>query len=38
MNITKLYRRRLIPAECLLLKDDVIVAQNEAFIIGQRTI
>ena len=33
MNITKLYRRRLIPAECLLLKDDVIVEQNEEYIV-----
>lgn len=28
MTISKLYRRRLIPAERLLLKDDVIVEQN----------
>lgn len=33
MNISKLYRRRLIPEECLLLKDDVIVEQNEEVII-----
>lgn len=29
MNISKLYRRRLIPPECILLKDDVIVTQDE---------
>ena len=33
MNITKLYRQRLIPAECILLKDDVIVFQDEEVII-----
>lgn len=33
MAISKLYRRRLIPAECLLLKDDVIVEQNEEVLI-----
>ena len=33
MNITKLYRQRLIPAECILLKDDIIVAQDEEVII-----
>lgn len=33
MIISKLYRRRLIPAECLLLKDDVIVEQNDEVII-----
>ena len=29
MNISKIYRKRIIPAECILLKDDIIVAQNE---------
>lgn len=33
MNITKLYRQRLIPAECILLKDDIIVFQDEEVII-----
>lgn len=33
MNITRLYRQRLIPAECILLKDDIIVAQDEEVII-----
>lgn len=33
MAISKLYRRRLIPAECLLLKDDIIVEQNEEVLI-----
>ena len=29
MNISKIYRKRIIPAECILLKDDIIVAQDE---------
>lgn len=29
----KLYRKRYIPAECILLKDDVIVEQNDKFIL-----
>lgn len=33
MAVSKLYRRRLIPAECLLLKDDVIVEQNDEVLI-----
>lgn len=33
MAISKLYRRRLIPAECLLLKDDIIVEQNDEVLI-----
>ena len=33
MNISKLYRRRLIPSELILLKDDVIVLQDEDAII-----
>lgn len=33
MAISKLYRRRLIPAECLPLKDDIIVEQNEEVLI-----
>lgn len=33
MNISKLYRRRLIPSELTLLKDDVIVQQDEEVII-----
>lgn len=33
MNISKLYRRRLIPSELILLKDDVIVQQDEAVVI-----
>lgn len=33
MNISRLYRRRLIPAECILLKDDIIVKQNHEFIV-----
>ena len=33
MNISKLYRRRIIPSECLLLKDDEILEQNDEFLI-----
>ena len=33
MNITKLYRQRLIPEECILLKDDIIVAQDDEVLI-----
>ena len=33
MNISKIYRKRIIPAECILLKDDIIVAQNEETIV-----
>lgn len=33
MAISKLYRRRLIPAECLPLNDDIIVEQNEEVLI-----
>ena len=33
MNISKLYRRRLIPSELTLLEDDVIVRQDEEVII-----
>ena len=33
MNINKLYRQRLIPAECILLEDDIIVAQDDEVLI-----
>ena len=33
MTISRLYRRRLIPSECILLKDDIILEQNDEFII-----
>lgn len=33
MNISKLYRRRLIPPECICLKDDVIVTQDDDVIV-----
>lgn len=33
MENLQIYRRRLIPAECILLKDDIIVVQNEDIII-----
>lgn len=32
-NVSRIYRRRLIPTECILLKDDIIVEQNEEFIV-----
>ncbi len=39
MNISSLYRRRLIPAECILLKDDIIVEQNDEILVTKwRTI
>ena len=33
MEITNIYRRRLIPSECILLKDDIIVTQDSESII-----
>ncbi len=33
MSTLQLYRKRLIPAECLLLKDDVIVEVNDDVVI-----
>ena len=33
MTVSKLYRRRLIPAECILLKDDIILEQNDEIIV-----
>lgn len=33
MNISKIYRKRIIPSECLLLKDDIIIAQDEQTVI-----
>lgn len=33
MNSLKIYRKRLIPAECLLLKDDIVVAANDEVVI-----
>lgn len=33
MKPLQIYRKRLIPAECILLKDDIIVEQNESTII-----
>ncbi len=33
MNPLTLYRRRLIPDECILLKDDKIVSQNDSIVI-----
>ena len=31
-NALKLYRKRLIPAECILLKDDIIVSRTDDYI------
>lgn len=33
MQISKIYRRKLIPADCLLLKDDIIITQNDEVLI-----
>lgn len=33
MNVAKLYRQRLIPPENILLKDDIIVAQDDEVVI-----
>ena len=33
MHISKIYRRKIIPAEYILLKDDIIVDQNEETLI-----
>lgn len=33
LNHLKLYRRRFIPNECILLKNDVVVEQTEDFVI-----
>lgn len=33
MNTLRIYRKRIIPDQCILLKDDAIVAQNEEHII-----
>ena len=33
MNISQIYRKRIIPAECLLLKDDIIVKQDDELVI-----
>lgn len=33
MNIEKIYRRRIIPAECILLKDDIILEQTDDTVI-----
>lgn len=33
MNITKIYRKRIIPSEHTLLKDDIIIEQNEDVVI-----
>lgn len=36
-KVSMLYRRRLIPMECIPLKDDVIVVQNSEFIVTKWT-
>lgn len=35
MNSLQIYRKRIIPQECILLKDDIIVKQNEEYILTQ---
>lgn len=37
MIISSLYRRRLIPAECILLKDDIIVEQTDEYLVTKWT-
>lgn len=33
MNALQIYRKRLIPAECILLKDDIVMDANEKIVI-----
>ena len=33
MNISKIYRKRIIPEDLILLKDDIIVVQDEETLI-----
>ncbi|MBO5282845.1 MAG: DUF402 domain-containing protein [Lachnospiraceae bacterium] len=33
MSDLKLYRKRLIPSECILLKDDILISQTEDLVI-----
>lgn len=33
MSNLKLYRKRLIPSECILLKDDIIISQTEDLVV-----
>lgn len=33
MNISRIYRKRIIPSECILLKDDIIVMQNDEVVV-----
>ncbi|MCM1065068.1 MAG: DUF402 domain-containing protein [Eubacterium sp.] len=33
MNVRTLYRKRIIPSECTHLKDDIIVEQNDEYIV-----
>ena len=35
-NELQIYRKRLIPEECILLKDDIIVEQNDDYILPAR--
>lgn len=37
MEISKVYRRRFIPAECVLLKDDTIIKQDDEVLITKWT-
>ena len=34
-NTISIYRKRLIPDECILLKDDIILEMSDAMIIGR---
>lgn len=33
MNISKIYRKRILPSECILLKDDIIVTQDDEVLV-----
>ena len=33
MNISQIYRKRIIPAECILLKDDIIAKQDDEIVV-----
>lgn len=37
MDITKIYRKRILPAECILLKDDAIITQDQDTLITKWT-
>ena len=37
MEDLKIYRKRLIPSECIWLKDDIVLLCNEEFIVTRWT-